>query len=109
MRSSVRYRIGAACAILLIVLCYNLNRVSRTWKHIPWTHHDRSGPTTKGPDAQDDADNATTPHYTSFTAELSSTSTMEVGQPTQTLGSKIIVMAKLEKEDTSWVGDELPE
>jgi len=120
MRYSVRYNIGAACALLLVVLYYYLNQVPQTWKHTPWSHHDTSDATTKGPEAQNDPNNAITSHYTnhpaeaSFTStvkvpEASSTSATEVGQPTQTLGSKIIVMAKLEKENTSWVGDELPE
>lgn len=120
MRCSFRYHIGAACALLLVLLYYNLNLVPQTAKDIPWFHHDTSDATTKGPEAQDDPDDATTSHYTSHAAEASSTSTVEVpeasststvevGHPTQTLGSKIIVMAKLEKENTSWVGDELPE
>lgn len=48
-----------------------------------------------------------TPPISSFTA--SSTSHDDGLHPTATPGSKVIVMAKLEKEDTDWVAETLPE
>lgn len=109
MRPSVRYAARAASALLLILLYHNLIQIPLTWKTIPCSHLATSEATTtiEDPEVQDDLGGEVSFYYGIHLAELSSTSTIKAPLPTQTAGSKIIFMAKLDEENTSWVGKEL--
>jgi len=98
MRSPYRYPIGVFLAVLIILLYYNASYIIGISKHLTWPQH---YPSIDGsPDTTSAAPSLLQPPPTDTTEEFSASTTSV---------SKVIVMAKLEKEDTSWVADNLPD
>ena len=113
MRSSVRYVSGALFVILAVLLYLNADSVRRSWasKGSSWWREPAAHHETKESRPVPEAKTRIAGEATSSTV-----TTLLVSSPSRaaiTLStsnpSKVIVMAKMESENTDWVAEELPE
>jgi hypothetical protein len=100
MRPFYRYPIGACLAFFLLLLYYNISHVQQLSERLPWLDHVSK--------AENESLSTSVSIPTSTLEALPTTAARE-SMATSTGPSKIIVMAKLEVENTSWVAKDLPE
>jgi hypothetical protein len=92
MRPSFRY-LAALSVVLSVYLVYlNVNHINETWHRIPWVTRKPSGNGIGFPQGKPGTDAGISPVT-----------------PPPAPSSKVVVIAKLAKEDTNWVAENLPE
>lgn len=115
MRASVRFAIVAFVLFSVVLFTRHFRDIRTTWDgyraaphHDDGKFHQPSVPDATHSHTATSEDDSQFIPTASSTTELS-TSYDEGHHPTATPGSKVIVMARLESENTDWVAQDLPE